>query len=195
MTLLPKSFFSIYALKHPIRRIGFLVLIILTLLTVLLIGINYFWISTPTPEIAKHTVQQQVVPAIKVNEPSAPPLTKAAVEELIARASDDKYLHDVLGDKSASKLLPLPTHHITLQPAQQVMALSAKLDNSLPSVAKSNPLAADRAAVTVQRCTYQQQSYVIGDIVKTPQGWVRCTPVVAVAGSASSSLVWTAVTS
>jgi|SRR6185312_12638995 len=74
----------------------------------------------------------------------------------------------VIDDKQVAKLrtlMQLPTtKKASLQDTPSVMPNTALL----PAPASAAPPA--------QRCTYSGQSYLPGDIVKTDQGWLRCTP-------------------
>jgi hypothetical protein len=45
--------------------------------------------------------------------------------------------------------------------------------------------------VLTQRCWLDGQSYVVGDIVKTPSGWVRCSLTIVDANSTERNLNWT----
>lgn len=172
MMLLRKRFFSIRA----IRLQGLTVLLVMA--GVIYSGLLYFLLP-PSPLPAgrlKSTTSEPLALA-------APVLTPAALDKLIQQAADAKYLRDVLGDKH-SPHLPLPQHAMPLQTANSLLRASAVVPANVPGTTNT------KSSPALQRCTYQQQTYVPGDIVKTPQGWLRCTPVVALNGNAPAP-VWT----
>jgi hypothetical protein len=173
MMLWRKGFFS----TPMIRPHGLTVLLVT--IGAIYWGLLYFLLP-PSPffaEIAKSKSSQPLALA-------APAITPAALDKLIQQAADAKYLRDVLGDKN-SPHLPLPHHAMPLQTADSLLRATVVAPANVPAVATKSQAA-------LQRCTYQQQTYVPGDIVKTPQGWLRCTPVIVPAGSAAAP-VWTAV--
>lgn len=87
-------------------------------------------------------------------------ITKTALEDLINRAANQKYLQDVL---ESGQKLPLPKQNGYSLPKHPVRKTAIKSANYFDFASK--------------RCSYQGQSYVAGDIVKIPQGWIKCSPI------------------
>lgn len=172
MMLWRKGFFSNRAIPTDWLTI------LLVIIGVIYYGLLYFLLP-PSPLPARRLKSTTSEPLAL----AAPVLTPAALDKLIQQAADAKYLRDVLGDKH-SPHLPLPHHAVPLQPADQLLRAS-----TVAPVGAANT----KSSTALQRCAYQQQTYVPGDIVKTPQGWLRCTPVIVPPGSATAAPVWTAV--
>lgn len=90
-------------------------------------------------------------------------ISKQAVDDLVKKAAQQKYIQDVFND---GKNLPMPkSQNITLQPYQS--------NTDLKSVSNIQTVPQNSA---LTRCSYNGQSYGAGDIVKTDQVWMRCTP-------------------
>jgi hypothetical protein len=86
-------------------------------------------------------------------------VSKQEIDDLVKKAAQQKYLQDVFND---DKTLPLTkSYTISLQPYQ------SKIDTKVQPVTQSPSL---------MRCSYNGQMYVAGDMVKTDQVWLRCTP-------------------
>jgi hypothetical protein len=85
-------------------------------------------------------------------------LSDKTVNDLVDKAANQKYLQKVFDAPESFKKLPMPKATTEFQPLPEGMG-----DKS------------SKGAVA-QRCTYKGQSYVVGDIVKTDQEWVKCTP-------------------
>ncbi len=99
-------------------------------------------------------------------------LTKSAVEHLVEQAAKQRYIQDVF---DANPKLPLAKKPIPLQPNSPNSMGEATVDTpTQPSTTPGDKHMSD--AAKTQRCNYNNQLYVVGDIVKSPQGWVRCTP-------------------
>ena len=127
------------------------------LLAILLILLFAFLLFRRDAVTEKHRISTEDSKSTQV-------LSKEAVDELVKNAADKKYLQDVL---SATSNLPRPKHPVPLKPADTA--------TSLPLLGNGNqPMEIED--VTLQRCSYKGQTYVVGDIVKTTQGWVRCMP-------------------
>lgn len=91
-------------------------------------------------------------------------LSKEAVNDLLAKAANYKYLQDVFaGDK-----VKLPNKH---QPFKTLPITSTATNTLTPSA--TLPLVPTRAS----RCNYNGQDYIAGDIVKNDNGWMRCVPL------------------
>lgn len=111
-------------------------------------------------------------------------ISREAMDDLVTKAAEQKYLHDVL--TKDVKPLPTPKSILSLMPAHS----EPEVKNAEITVAVPN--------IKEQRCVYNSQSYVVGDIVKTEQGWVRCTPTLIFASDKPNipqygSAAWTAV--
>lgn len=108
-------------------------------------------------------------------------LSKQAVNELIKRAADQKYLQDVFNGNSK---LPITKQDVPLKPLNAGSTLQAN--------------SAEESNISGQRCVYNSQLYIPGDIVKTNIGWIRCTPTILLSGDKQQSIqygspAWTAV--
>ena len=148
------------------------------------IGIQYHH-GTPLPP------SSSTAPATLPNTQRHPPevvLTQAALAMLIKKAADQQYLQDVF---TRGPSLPLPL------PKQRSVRL---LHQTRPSRLKSAiqpPMPASVHPATIldpQQCNWDGQRYSIGEIVRSDQGWVRCTPSVVSPSEGRShygNAVWT----
>ena len=121
-------------------------------------------------------------------------VTKSALDELVKKAADQKYLQDVL---TSGPKLPVNGHRdkpIDLQKKpnsvvqNQTNIAPQKAENEKPQQTSSAPNNAQ------QQCTYNNQTYSIGEIVQVDKGWVRCTPSIVINSDGSSQYgdaVWT----
>jgi hypothetical protein len=88
-------------------------------------------------------------------------LSKNTIDDLVDKAANQKYLQKVFNAPDGLKKLPMPKG-AKFQPVPEEM----------------RSITSDDKAGVAQRCIYKAQSYVVGDIVKTDEGWVRCTPTI-----------------
>lgn len=99
-------------------------------------------------------------------------VTKEAFDEMVQQAADGKYIKSVLTDPKLPQL-PLQNTSKKAVPLQPYPAEMSN-DNTLPA----NPSPKQNTVPQeIQRCSYKEQIYVPGDIVKTDQGWIRCVPI------------------
>lgn len=91
-------------------------------------------------------------------------LSKEAMNDLVAKAANYKYLQDVFaGDKVK---LPNKTQ----------LSKTLPITNTATSTFTSSAVLAV-APTRASRCNYNGQDYVAGDIVKNDNGWMRCVPL------------------
>jgi hypothetical protein len=118
-------------------------------------------------------------------------LTKDAVDDLVRKAADQKYLQDVL---SSGPKLPVASHKtspITLQPNDVTPPTTVVSAN--PAPAAQQVITSLKTANDNQHCSFNGQTYSLGEIVQIDKGWVRCTPSIMVSADGSSqygSAVW-----
>lgn len=128
--------------------------------SVLIIGFGIFFMLFLGGFLANkiyHNARSDIVD----NNATTTVMSKAAVDDLVKKAANQKYLQDVFSNDTK---LPVPKHPIPLQP----------LTTKAPVVAPVSTGTAN--GLNAQRCSYNGQMYVLGDIVKTDKGWIRCTP-------------------
>ena len=109
-------------------------------------------------------------------------ISEKTVDDLVDKAAKQKYIQDVF---DSNQKLPLSNESVPLQPVDTV--------DQKQFSQKSNT-----NNIVSQRCYYNGQSYVAGDIVKTDQGWIRCTPTLVFSAEKPTvreygSPAWTAV--
>lgn len=85
-------------------------------------------------------------------------ISKQAIDDLVNKAAQQKYLQDVLGGEEK---LPVPKSTAVPVPLQAL---------------NTHEISKGQNTIQSQRCFYNGQSFVAGDIVKTDQGWIRCAP-------------------
>lgn len=104
-------------------------------------------------------------------------LSKEALDKLIKKAADQKYLQDALSD--GDKLPTLnqkPIKLVDLSPNIGAANISTDIISSNKNQAAIPTLADVEKANAQQHCFYQDESYSIGEIVNSDKGWLRCTP-------------------
>jgi len=85
--------------------------------------------------------------------------------------------------------------------ADEIKKLSALMTSNGKHPYKMLPLPAPTETKVAKpsngRCNYNGQDYLAGDIVKTSQGWIRCTPIIIFNTERSENMpgssAWTAV--
>lgn len=121
-------------------------------------------------------------------------VTKSALLELVKKAADQKYLQDVLtsGPKlpvNGRRDKPIDLQEKPSSVVQNQTNISAqKSENEKQQQKSSAPNNAQ------QQCSYNNQTYSIGEIVQVDKGWVRCTPSIVINSDGSSQYgdaVWT----
>lgn len=169
------------------RRKIYIMLAGTIVVTALLAGFSFVLSRHPEKNTAPQKRSQlSSIPQSKVIHTKI--LSKAAVDDLINRAANAKYIEDVLNTQPTLPLSSPPR----LKPYKK-MSYSAE-----PPVMPQITTKKENAIINAQRCTYNGQSYVPGDIVKTDQGWLRCSSTVIFSSSRTTTSesgkpAWTAV--
>lgn len=142
------------------------------LIFVIVIFIAFFSFHHPKQVIKKPLIDnasaQQITSQIKNNSKISLPINNAkllqqkpainlAPDATIINAAQTAKLRQLLSSGSNANYPILPLPHSLSAPQQQIST---------------------SVSITVQRCTYNNQSYVAGDIVKVDQDWMRCTPTI-----------------
>lgn len=155
--MIETTFFKFNKLNFKqINKSHFLLVAVIIFLFVGVIIGSYYYNTRGTPaKVGPQSSDTQV-------------MSKEAVESLVKSAAEKKYIEDVL---NATTNLPVPKHPVPLQPAPQ------SVQPAVTSTSNKAPLA--------QRCSYAGQLYVAGDMVKTPQTWIRCMPTLIFSGDKS----------
>jgi hypothetical protein len=161
-------FFSITNIKHSLHAQTWLFRLLLVAIGILVVCVlvskNLYKTDTSLVQ-SDHKRSKQVSDAADMPQV----LTESAVEHLVEQAAKQKYIQDVF---NANPKLPLPKKPIPLQP--NIINETSVETSAQPSITATNKHISE--ASNTQRCNYNNQLYVVGDIVKSPQGWVRCTP-------------------
>lgn len=100
-----------------------------------------------------HANKEETRPA---KEPQASNVASSAAPQIAANKS--KYALPPLTPAQVKKLNALTTQ---------------------PETAAPKPELAPPAPSNAGRCVYNNQTYALGDIVRTEQGWLRCTPTLS----------------
>ena len=87
-------------------------------------------------------------------------MSKKTVDDLVEKAANQKYIQKVFNAPDGIKKLPIPKVSETFK--------------LVPDSMRDN----NSKEVVAQRCAYKGQTYVVGDIMKTDGGWIRCTPTI-----------------